>query len=428
MHEEYRELSYQNAVHYADDYSDNSAYGAEYHRFYDELGAYNGVRGAYRLADAYLARSLGDAHEHDVHNAHAAYHQRDGADEGYGYGYDVYYHRERIKDVVLLRIYPRPIIRVRAVLLVEEVLHLLLCLLLGVVGVPLYVGVFVVLLTHALDLYSRIVGNGYKRELVYLLLGGVGGTHHSGVVLEYAHHCEVYLLARFEGHVYGLTEGVCVLGEVVSCEHVRNDADVGLVDKIGLADVSAHEELDLIARKVAVRSAHDYGVHLVTIVVFHGGVSEHLVLDCRVPARVSLLELLYHAVADPVIVSHFGDILVLLLVDVVPDVYHYIDVIDAAEIVYSVFKGSLYGASYGGDRNHRAYADDDTQHGEQRAHLVRRYRHEGDLDIFKKSHYLSSPPKSKASVLILTLSPSFSPSASRIITSLSLSSSELTAT
>src|SRR5229473_2590590 len=60
--------------------ADGAAQSREGHGFRDELEADIAFAGANGLADADLTRALGHAHEHDVHYAHAADQQSNGAD------------------------------------------------------------------------------------------------------------------------------------------------------------------------------------------------------------------------------------------------------------------------------------------------------------------------------------------------------------
>ena len=62
--------------------ADRAAGDAQHHGLDEELQEDVAPRRAERLANADLARPLGDRHEHDVHDADAADEQRHGGDAG----------------------------------------------------------------------------------------------------------------------------------------------------------------------------------------------------------------------------------------------------------------------------------------------------------------------------------------------------------
>ena len=77
------------AADQADDDADERADDRQQHRLGDELHDDVGLGGADRLADADLARSLGDGDQHDVHDA-------DAADEQAQRGDRTEQHRQRL--------------------------------------------------------------------------------------------------------------------------------------------------------------------------------------------------------------------------------------------------------------------------------------------------------------------------------------------
>src|SRR5436190_5148459 len=63
--------------HYANRQAYQATAGAQRHSLNQELAHYISALRSHRLADTYLASSLGHGHQHDVHDADAAHQQRD---------------------------------------------------------------------------------------------------------------------------------------------------------------------------------------------------------------------------------------------------------------------------------------------------------------------------------------------------------------